>query len=319
MVGPGFQTVSTRRSGCDLMEDTTFPLVLQTVAAWVTFLGLVGLTGAVTSLPLLSVSRETGLRVERVVGRLAVGSALLLVLGTVMRLHAQTWSVFGLDEPVTLELMRVVGLESQWGAFWQPQAGIAGLALAATLVWRRWPRLGWSSAALVVLAGWMTLPMTGHAMSFDSSLPWMLQALHGLAAGVWIGTLAGIVLVTPVLIRGLGGHGHVALLVRSFSPLALVAVTAVALSGVVTAVFHLETVDQLWTTTYGRVLLAKVGLFLLTGALGLRNWRWLTPRLGSAYETYGLLRTARAEVLVGFLVLLATALLIHLAMPYVPM
>ena len=301
------------------MEAAAVRLVLQTVAAWVTFLGLVGLTGAVTCRLLISVPREMGQEIERVLGRLAIGSALALVLGAGMRLHAQTWSVFGLDEPVTLELIRVVGLESRWGAFWRPQAGLAVLALATTLCWLRWPRLGWGSAALVVLAGWMTLPMTGHAMSFGSSLPWVVQALHGLAAGLWIGTLAAIMVATPRLIRGLGGHGRVARLVRSFSPLAIVAVTAVALSGLVTAVFHLETVDQMWTTRYGQVLLAKLGLFLLTGVLGLRNWRWLTPRLGNAFGTYGLLRTIRAELAVGILVLLVTALLIHLAMPHVPM
>ncbi|MYD71642.1 MAG: hypothetical protein F4W89_13015 [Acidobacteria bacterium] len=301
------------------MEDAVFVIVLQTVAAWITFLGLVGLTGAVTCLPLISRACEIGEEVERVISGLATASALALVLGAGMRLYAQTWSVFGLDEALTIELVRVVAFESRWGGFWRPQAGIAVLAFVAVVGWRRWPRLGWGSAAVAVVAGWLTLPMTGHAMSFDSSLPGAVLAVHGLAGGLWIGTLTAIVVATPKLILILGGHGYVARLVRSFSPLAIVAVTAVALSGLVAAVVNLETVDQLWTTRYGQVLLAKVGLFVLTGAIGLRNWRWVTPRLGNPFGTYALLRSAGAELAVGALVLLAAALLIHLAMPYVPM
>ena len=301
------------------MEDAVLALVLQTVAAWITFLGLVGLTGAVTCLPLISRACEIGEEVERVLGGLATASAAALVLGTGMRLYAQTWSVFGLEEAVTVDLVRVVAFESRWGGFWRPQAGISVLAFVAAVGWHRWPRLGWGSAAVAAVAGWLTLPMTGHAMSFDSSLPRVVLAVHGLAGGLWIGTLAAIVVATPKLIRVLGGHGYVARLVRSFSPLAIVSVAAVALSGLVAAVFSLETVDQLWTTRYGQVLLAKVGLFLLTGAIGLRNWRWVTRRLGNPFGTYALLRSAGAELAVGALVLLAAALLIHLAMPYVPM
>ena len=301
------------------MEDASFALALQTVAAWVTFLGLVGLTGAVTCGRLISVPREKEHEIERVFGRLAVGSALVLLLGATMRLYAQTWSVFGLDEPVTLDLVRVVGLESRWSAFWRPQAGVAVLALVAVSWWRRWPRAGRGSATLAIVTGWATLPLTGHAMSFGSPVPWGFQAVHGLAAGFWVGTLAAILVAAPRLTRGMGGHAQIAFLIRRFSPLAVVAVLVVAISGLVTTVFHLETVEQLWTTRYGQVLLLKVGLFLVTGAIGLRNWRRITPRLGNVFATYELRRAIRFEVAAALFVLLVTALLIHLAMPYVPM
>ena len=310
------------------MEGAAFALVLQTVAAWITFLGLAGLTGAVTCLPLVSRLGQAGEAgdgvdggegVERVLGGLATASALAFVAGTGMRLYAQTWSVFGLDEPVTVELVRVVALESRWGGSWRPQAGVAVMAFASAAGWRRWPGIGWGVAALAAVAGWLTLPATGHAMSFDSSLPRAVLAIHGLAGGLWIGTVAALALATPRLSRGGGGHGRVAKLIHRFSPLAIAGVSAAALSGLVATVFTIEAVDQLWTTRYGQVLLAKVGLFLLTGAIGLRNWRWVTPRLGSSFGTHALLRTTRVELTAGALVLLAAALLIHLAMPYVPM
>ena len=97
--------------------------------------------------------------------------------------------------------------------------------------------------------------------------------------------------------------------------MAIAAVSAIALSGVVTGVFYLGSVGDLWATPYGRALLLKVALFLATGAVGAHNWRRLTPRLGEASGTGRLLRSARLELILAAAVLLVTAVLVHLAMP----
>ena len=303
------------------MNAESFALVLQTAAAWITFLGLVGLTGAVACGRIAGKSVSAGQRgpVDHRLSRLALGSACCLLAGAAARLYAQTWSVFGVDEAVTLELVWVVGLESRWGASWRTQAGVALLALVATAAWSRWPNAGWPVAGLTAAGGWATLPMTGHAMSFASYGPWMTQAVHGLAAGLWIGSLWAVVCVVPVVAGGGDGDRRVAILVRRFSPLAVGAVVVVGLTGVLTAVFHVDTIDQLWTTPYGQTLLLKSGLFLLIAAVGFWNWRWMTPRLGDSLGTAALRRTAGGEVALAGVVLLITAVLIHLAMPYVPM
>lgn len=303
------------------MNAESFALVLQTAAAWITFLGLVGLTGAVACGRIADRSVTAGQRgpVDHRLTGLAIGSACCLLAGAAARLYAQTWSVFGVDETVTLDLVRVVGLESRWGASWRLQASVALLALIAAAAWSRWPDAGWMAAALTVAGGWATLPMTGHAMSFASSGPWLTQAVHGLAAGLWVGSLWAVACTIPVVAVGGDGDRRVAILVRRFSPLAIGAVLVVGLTGVLTAVFHVETVDQLWTTPYGQTLLLKSGLFLLTAAVGYWNWRWMTPRLGDRLGTAALRRTAGGEVALAGIVLLITAVLIHLAMPYVPM
>ena len=303
------------------MDAESFALVLQAAAAWITFLGLVGLTGAVVCGPLACepVAAGHGHNVERRLTRVAIGSAACLLAGAAARLYAQTWSVFGFDEVVTFDLVRVVGLESRWGASWRPQAGVALLALAATAAWPRWPNAGWTTAALAAAGGWVTLPMTGHAMSFASYGPWVTQVAHGMAAGLWIGTLWAVVCVIPAVADGGDGHQRVAILIRRFSRLAIGTVAAVGVTGVLTAVFHLEAIDQLWTTDYGQVLLLKSGFFLLTAVVGFWNWRSMTPRLGDSLGTAALRRTAGGEVVLATVVLLITAVLIHLAMPYVPM
>ena len=125
---------------------------------------------------------------------------------------------------------------------------------------------------------------------------------------------AGFAVVSG-LARRPAGHGRAALLVDRFSPLAVAAVGTIALSGILTAALYLGTAADPWATGYGRVLLAKGVLFLATGAVGAYNWRRLTPRLGNPAGTRALLRSVRLELALAAGVLLATAVLAHLALP----
>ena len=300
------------------MDGESFSLLLLAAAKWFTYVGLIGLTGAVAVGRLSSSATrfaEPRGAVERRLGALAAGSTVALLVGTAARLYAQTWSVFGLDEPVTLELVRVVGIDSRWGGRWQPQAGFALLAAVAGAVWTWRPRAGWWLAVLAVAGAWITLPLTGHAMSFESRLPWVAQVAHGIGAGAWIGALAALVAVVSGLERQPAGHGRTVVLAGRFSPLAVAAVGLIAVSGIVTAVLYVGTFADLRETGYGRVLLLKVVLFLATGAVGAYNWGILLPRLGTETGARALLRSARLELTLAAGVLLATAVLVHLAMP----
>ena len=301
------------------MDGESFALVLLAGAKWITYLGLMGLTGALAVSRLLvsptGVVEPRGRAVDRRLRLVAAASAVVLVLGAAARLYAQTWSVFGLDEPVTFELVRLIGIESRWAGSWQPQAGVAVLAVVGAAWWTRWPRGGWWLTALAAAGAWITLPLTGHAASFDTSLPHLAQVVHGIGAGLWVGALAAVVAVAFPLHREPRGPGRFADLVRRFSPMALAAAATIALSGVVTGVFYLASVDDLRATGYGRALLLKVVLFVATGTVGAYNWRRLTPRLGDAAGARTLLRSARLELLLAAAVLLVTAVLVHLAMP----
>ena len=300
------------------MEGESLALVLLAGAKWITYLGLMALTGAVAVSRLLTPSAAAPGSPRDLVDRrlhlfAAVGAA-LLVVGAAARLYAQTWSVFGVDEPVTLELMRVVGLDSRWGGGWRPQAGAAVFATAAVAWWTRQPQPGWWLAALATAGVWITLPLTGHAASFATAAPHIVQVAHGLGAGLWIGSLAALVAIATRLGRE-RGHDRVAEGVHRFSALAQCSVAAVVLSGVVTAVLYVGTWGDLRTTAWGRHLVLKTVLFLAVGAVGAYNWRRLTPRLGDAAGTKALLRSARFELLLAAAVLLVTAFLVHLAIP----
>ena len=302
------------------MHSEALALIYLALSKWATYLGLIGLTGALVVRRLVMVSGRWPLNGAAVLDRtllsLATYAAGILAVAAIARLYAQTYSVFGLDEPVTVELLHVVGGESRWGNRWQPQAGFALLALvsAVTSWWR--PRSGWCVVTVSMVMLWLTLPLTGHAMTFTSAVPWGLQVGHGLAVGLWIGTIIGILVVVNSLATTGTGHQCFADLVQRFSLLAVVAAPVVVVTGVLTAWFYLDTVSQLWTTTYGITLLIKLGLMFVTGVLGAYNWRRVTPKLGNETGTRILVRTASVEVGFALLVLGVTAVLIHLAMPH---
>jgi len=87
--------------------------------------------------------------------------------------------------------------------------------------------------------------------------------------------------------------------------------------GTVLSVSYVGSWPALWQTTYGRTLMIKIGLLGLTALLGAWNWRKLRPRLGTPGSASRLLQSARLELLVGALLLAATAILVALPAPHV--
>jgi copper transport protein len=140
-------------------------------------------------------------------------------------------------------------------------------------------------AALVLLA----LPtVTGHALQHgvlrEVSVP--ADLVHLASAAFWIGGSLELVLVVPFVLRGPDAQGRRTglELVLRYSRLAVVAVALVGLSGVFRALGELSSLDQLWTTGYGRTLVAKTGVLAGLTALGWLNRYRLTPALARNIE-----------------------------------
>ncbi|GAC1479089.1 MAG: hypothetical protein NVS1B4_23380 [Gemmatimonadaceae bacterium] len=196
-----------------------------------------------------------------------------------------------------------VGLQGALGL-----VALVGFALAA-----RGRRAGWPMAAVGVVGG------TLHALASARFLA-LVNPLHMLAGGFWIGTLFVVVVagLVPHLrdtavgeVRG----GIAADMVNAFSPLAVGAVAILVVFGVVTAWRHLNYLSALWTTPYGYALLAKLAVAGVAFALGAWNWRRQRPRLGSADAAHTLVRSARAELAAAAVVLAITAILVTLPVP----
>ena len=298
--------------------------LLGAATRWAGFLGALLVTGAVvfrfSLLP--GFRRHGGGALPGALERAAavgLAAALLLALAAPVRLYAQALGFLEPGEPVTRELIGTILRETAWGRGWVLQLLAAGLAVTAFLAARGLPRPGWLMSAAAASAVVLAAPLTGHATASERAGSWgyPLDVVHLLGAGAWLGTLA--VLVAAGMGReqaGEDGRHPTALLVRAFSPIALAGAGTAIAAGVALAFRYLEgSIPALWTSGYGRTLLLKLAVLGLVMALGARNWRVLTPRLGQSDGTARIRRSAIAELLLGTVLLAVTAVLVSLPMP----
>ena len=119
--------------------------------------------------------------------------------------------------------------------------------------------------------------LSGHAGDPGLGLPAVaVDALHTLAAAVWIGGLVQLVLVTPYATRGLpdGARGRVRTdATARFSKIALASVAVLAATGLGRALWAVSSPAQVWQTGYGRALAVKTGLLACLVTLGYLNRR----------------------------------------------
>ena len=293
---------------------------LLIVARWIGYLGVMGLAGAATFqaivhlrvVPHYPASRSPLLGRVRAAAFLA---AFFVVASQVLKLLGQLQSFVEPGEAMTREIFDLVLFESSWGHSWQIQSVAAGLTLALIPL----VRTTWLLVPLAIIAA-AVAPLTGHAIEhpWGTSVGVALHTIHQLGGGAWIGTLF------LVLASGYGGtrqmpaevrHPLIARVVHSYSPVALAGVTTAIVAGLVLAVSYLDSVAELWNTGYGRALLVKILLLGGTAAIGAYNWRLVRPRLGQEESSTRLYRSATLELIIGALLLGATALLVAMPAP----
>lgn len=192
------------------------------------------------------------------------------------------------------------------------QLALLAVALFGAVIARAGMRVGWWFAGAAVAA----LALRGIASGKWTSL---VNPLHVLAGGFWLGTLAVLVIAAfPVLIRGdaaLAPGSRLSPLIARFSRLALVSSGLLAVTGVITAWRHLKRVDALWTSPYGLVLCVKLVIVVAIVALGAYNWRVVTPALVDDAGDAQMVRSSRREVLLAVAILLVTAVLVSVPPP----
>jgi putative copper export protein len=265
-----------------------------------------------------------------------VATLLLLVWG--LRLVVQVQEFRDPFVPVA-EDVRFLVRETLWGTVWIGQGGVLLLLVAGFLLLRGpWEGSGPPNPGLtpegvprdaprVVELPWpwalvsggvgclaLTLSLSSHAMSVpvNRSMAVAVDAGHLAAGGAWVGTLALILALTP---RTDQGVRLLAAQLRSFSPLAMVAVGVLVFLGVVLAGLHVHEWSVLWREPYGRTLSLKVLAALGVMALGLLNWKRGLPRAGTPGGARWVRRSATLEVAAAAVVLLLTALLVATPLP----
>jgi copper resistance protein D len=139
--------------------------------------------------------------------------------------------------------------------------------------------------------------------------------IHLIAAGAWLGGLVPLVLLLEYLRRsGEEGWAGVACdVTRRFSNLGIVAVGALLLSGLINVWFLVGSMGGLIGTSYGRLLLLKVALFVAMVCLAAVNRLRLLPGLSTAaasksgnldvHAVQALQRNTIFEILLGLAVI----------------
>jgi len=131
----------------------------------------------------------------------------------------------------------------------------------------RIPAVGLIGAALVIAS----YSFDGHTVTEGPR--WLhaaANATHVCAAAVWSG---GLALLADLLRRRRGGGDVVRPLMR-FSQLASVSLVMTAVGGTIMAVLVMNRFADLWSTAWGRLLIAKIALVAAAVFLGARN-RWV--------------------------------------------
>ena len=194
-----------------------------------------------------------------------------------------------------------------------------GFALVAALVYLAWllERTVLLVPALVLALGFVAgLSVSGHD-GVDPGSSWKSEVadwVHLSAATVWIGGLVTLVVTWPV-----AGALRRQLFLR-FSQVAVVLVALVLAAGVYLAIVRLPHLHDLWTQSYGQVLLVKIALVAVVLAWGAAHHFLVRPALERAGDGF-MVRVGRSiagESLVGIAVLLAAAILVDSKPPPQP-
>ena len=178
------------------------------------------------------------------------------------------------------------------------------------------------TGAVAALALLVTVALTGHE-SVGPEVPLALVSaiLHLAAMAVWLGGLAVLVMVVVPFARR-GGHELHSAVMKRWSYIAYSCVACLVVTGEFQASRQVDPVEALWSTSYGAVLLIKlgvVGAMLVAAVLAQRHVLATAPSEagGTADERFAggdvltvIRRSVRIEAALAVVVLAVTAVLV---------
>jgi copper transport protein len=186
--------------------------------------------------------------------------------------------------------------------------------LVTTLIFLAWLTerrvLLWPAFAIAVAFA-SGYSLSGHSAAEPNASRWSQLAdwIHLSAASMWAG---GIVMLFVVLVsaRELGRRAFI-----GFARLAPVLIALLVVAGVYLSFLRLPELADLWTTSYGQILMVKLGLVGLALTWGAVHHFVVEPRLDRPGIVSRLPRSIAGEAAVGMAVLLFAAILVNTAPP----
>ena len=267
------------------------PQVSEVMLRWLNFLALAGLIGSL-SVALLVLPAEkdvsnlfsapqTTARLRRHLLKMALWSAALALIAGAGLLFVQANG----DGGAMLQVLAQTG----FGAHWlMREAWLIAIIVLLMLYLRGHVVPDASShlllAVMTPLIGALVISqaLTSHAaaVSDDSFIPVIVDALHLLAASVWVGGLCSLAItIVPLLRRGPVEKVLARTILRRFSILAVSSVAILAITGLLSSGEQVASLDALLFTLYGRSLLLKTTLVMGVLLIALINSALVHPRV----------------------------------------
>jgi copper transport protein len=281
-------------AGIASINSINGPTLLGALARWFTLAALTLLLGmmfwsAVVQPRQRALSAPFEADVGQRTATVARGALLVILCATVLEVAAQAMLLDGsLAGVVSVPLLQSILLRSRFGGFLVLRAALVlvGLGVVSLASGREFDgkiRTLTTTAFMVALA--IAYEFSGHGGSAPVVWGPSIDLLHLLANGIWLGglfTLATVIVPTLQRLAPAERRAYLAASIPAFSVPALAAVAFVTLTGPLNATTRLTSVQQVWTTPYGLVLVAKSCLFLCMVAISYHHAFQLRPRLAAS-------------------------------------
>jgi copper resistance protein D len=208
----------------------------------------------------------------------------LMAIATVVDLVLRTAEMSGNPLSAVVPLLPAVILKTHFGAVWLIRMAcllLVGFLLTAGKKYRHTPAF---SSVLLLIAAVIafTESASGHAADTgDFTAAEVIDFLHLAGALIWGGGLFTIsLLVLPTSITGDGPQAQsLVRVVERFSRTAGVAVAVIVATSLYNAWVDVGSLDALFKSPYGKMILAKIVFFVLLLALAAFNRSISVPRL----------------------------------------
>ncbi|MBI5030381.1 MAG: copper resistance protein CopC [Chloroflexi bacterium] len=152
----------------------------------------------------------------------------------------------------------------------------------------------------------------GAAVGDPPLIPFLTDVMHLLGAAIWIGGLAQLLVVTPIVFQSSNAKERareLAAVIARFSLVAVITVSVIVLTGVFAMFVHVGSFEAFFGTLYGKSLFFKIALVIPLLALAGLNLIVNRPALAQAIaeRVDGLVR--RFNLSVAFEIIFALAIL----------
>jgi copper transport protein len=277
------------------------PTWLAALNRWVGFAGMAAFLGAImfpalvlpAGLRSLKPDEETKERIAEKVARIVrltiISSLVVVSITTLLSLWFQGWSAGGSATSVTA--IKDVWTDTRFGQVWTLRVSVLiGAFLLGFLAFGRlkdlivkgdWRESSWISLAICAVALPLTTSLNSHAAAERSQTEFrvIVDWMHLVTGGVWIGGLLQLALITPAVLSITEKRpGFLAGVIPRFSQVALVAVGLVVVTGSIQWWHRLHGITAAFDSDYGYMLVVKVLLLAPLLLLAAFNLLIVRPR-----------------------------------------